>query len=335
MTDRPKVRRQDGRVWIDNVAKPPWGNWQENSVMACLSVVLPVLGEEGISYEYLMGLSGAAFRIQVMQPGWCPSSPHANCGFNCTDAVMKALGHPLISYTADEGDAEAEETRRKALVESIDRGRPALHQPEECGIIVGYEDEGKRFLHRRYQSLDDDYEILQEFGRDPGSADVIGDKQDTPPRREALIQSLERVVSLAKTSMQKAYASGFNAYDRWIAGLRDDENENVRNGNIMGNGWIYCCLQDARKCAGGYLRSIAGEFDRPAAQHLATAADLYGQVHDKIGVPCEIAPGPWALTDAAEWTPDMRQRQAEILTDAFALEREAVAEIERALAVIE
>ena len=47
----PAVKRDGHRVWIEGVGTPPWGNWDENSVIACLSVVLPVLGEGDVSVK--------------------------------------------------------------------------------------------------------------------------------------------------------------------------------------------------------------------------------------------------------------------------------------------
>ena len=56
----------------------------------------------------------------------------------------------------------------------------------------------------------------------------------------------------------------------------------------LGNAWCYDSLIDARRCAAGHLRSIAGEFGKDASPHLLAAADAYERVVEALteGVEC-------------------------------------------------
>lgn len=80
MTEKPSpfvLQREGDKVVITGLEEaviglPP----RHNSVCATLSEALRAAGED-YSYEYLMGVSAAAFRVQMMTPGWCPSAPHS------------------------------------------------------------------------------------------------------------------------------------------------------------------------------------------------------------------------------------------------------------------
>ena len=79
------VTREGGRVLIENVPLPRG----LNSVLACLAAALQANGED-VTYEYLMGISSRAFRLQV---SWCPSAPHSHCGFNTFEPALRAAGY--------------------------------------------------------------------------------------------------------------------------------------------------------------------------------------------------------------------------------------------------
>src|SRR5512146_2658539 len=64
------VKRTEKSVWIEGVRNIEFRQ-TPTSVMGSLAEALRVLGEP-VSYEYLMGASGAAFRMQVHEDGMCP-----------------------------------------------------------------------------------------------------------------------------------------------------------------------------------------------------------------------------------------------------------------------
>ena len=73
-----------------------------------------------------------------------------------------------------------------------------------------------------------------------------------------------------------------------------------------------------------------------AQRDLGCAAVLYEKISREVltGDKCllDIAPYPWALKDGQTWTSDMRKDEIRRLETALSLERQAIAEIELALA---
>ena len=138
------VERKGGRVWIKAVPLPEG----KNSVLASLTSVLQGAGED-VSYDYLMGVSSRAFRLQF---SWCPSAPHSFCGFNTFEPALRAVGYEVQDYPLAAWEAEtrkqrsAAEAERAAAMETvrkfIDAGVPVLFGSEEEGVLVGYEPVG-------------------------------------------------------------------------------------------------------------------------------------------------------------------------------------------------
>lgn len=62
-TMNPKVKRENGKVWIDGVAPLRWGNSRECTYAGALEAALAVT-EHPVSYNDIMGLSGLAFRVR-------------------------------------------------------------------------------------------------------------------------------------------------------------------------------------------------------------------------------------------------------------------------------
>jgi len=137
------------------------------------------------------------------------------------------------------------------------------------------------------------------------------------------------------------YYIGFNAWDKWFEklGALEEMDDKTRNGSMLGNSWIYECLTAYRAAAAEYLHAVAGEFEPEPAEHLKRAAGLYGKMSGEVlaGDTCllDIAPLPWSLKEGQTWTSEMRQDQMRRLQEALPLEREAVEEIEKALALAE
>ena len=213
------VKREGNRVVIAGLEEAHIGApGHNNSVMATLYYAMNAAGEI-ITYEYLMGVSGAVFRLQVMQPEWCPSAPHSYCGFNCNDVVKDAIAYELVPYSPKENDAEGVAKVRKAIVESIEKGIPALCGSEEESLVVGYEEEGKVLLVRGYNARKPGYSALKKW---PWGFTVLQRKAQAPDRRAAVLRSLKLASELATTKNYEKYASGYAAYELWIAGLEDD-----------------------------------------------------------------------------------------------------------------
>lgn len=332
-----QVKREGDKVWIEGVDElAGWGKGEENTFMGSLRVALSAVGEN-VSYDQLMGVSGAAFRLQIAQPNWCPSAPDATVGFDVSGPAVKALGYSL--KTIDDNSLlvwTGIKRIRAAIVESIDEGRPVvainLAGGMDWGVITGYEDKGKSFLCRTYDEYADEYVIAKEC---PCVIEMPAKTGKVPDWIDSILESLRIAVKLAHTKSFDGYASGFTAYEVWIRDLLDDArydklNRRKLNEMIQPNAWCYYSLYDARAVAARYLGSVEKEFKEEVAGHLSQAEKLYGQVVDMLLAGQKHAPFPHQLK-GKPWTKEMRHAQAKVLKAVSALEKTAVGELETAV----
>jgi len=294
---------------------------------------------ENVTYEYLVGVSGLAFRMQVSKKGFCPSSPHSFCGYQCVRGAVEATPWKARIFQVKPEEAEKVKAARRAIVESIDRGVPVQYGNEEDGVIVGYQKSGEEWICL-HPYREGGTKTFVETQWPWGIAVFTERKKEMPSRRDLALEALQQVVKMAKTEETGEYFVGFKAWGDYIQKLKalEQADEKVRKDAMQGNAWIYECLAQYRGAACQYLREVGGGFRAPVAQHLRKAADLYGKMsaevlRDKEHCVVTIAPYPWALKDGKTWTSEMRQEEIRRLEAALPLEREAVQEIEKALAV--
>ena len=343
-----QIKREGNRVWIKGLENAEWGNAtdRQNSVIAAAEAALRCAGEE-VTYERLMGLGGAAFRIQH---AWCPSSPHSMCGTNTIDPALAAVGYHVtwIDLKDKDGKRINEEQARQAIVRSIDGGLPVLYGSEECGLIVGYVDGAKKLLLRPYSPKKPGYSETEKWSWGIGVLERLPDPP--PPQRASIIQSLQLSKRMMTTPKVGIYHSGFAAYDAWIRDLEADGmaapssattrftelDDKQLFAAMLGNGFTYGCLSNAREMADKYLQWAAPQLNPSAATHLTKAADLYAQMHQTMWKQRGDLPQPWSLMPwrlkPDQWTPQMRQAQAKVLRELLALEKQAMAELDQALA---
>jgi len=330
-----QVRRVKDQVVIEGVERLRWGEGRDNTFIGALTVVAHALGDD-VCYDFLMGVSGAAFRIQLCQPEWCPSAPDAGCGFNCDDAAVAALGYVTESIFASADDGDQVRRVREAVTHSIDQGYPVialdLVKTADYGVIVGYGDRGETFLCRSYWDESDAYARAEKWPW----VTVFVRERAAPPNQTGLIRgSLQQAVMLANTERFDNYLSGFAAYEKWAEQLLED----FRFGpdrlqqTAQANAWSYLSLVDCRAAACRYLRTIAQELPAARAGHLLKAADLYEQIVTVLADMRGMAPFPGQLEEG-RYPLEHRQAEAETLRKALALERQAVLEIEQALATV-
>ena len=332
---RTAVRREQDRVWLEGVSGWFVGN-RECSVHAALAAVMEALGED-ITYEYLLGVSGLAFRMQVSQDGLCPSSPHSFCGYQCHARSFEASPWKLEILEVKPDDAEGVAKARQAVVDSIERGVPAQYGSEEDGIIIGYQAGGAAWIcyHARHEG---GTKTFVETAWPWGIAIFREPKEELCARRELALGALAQAVEMAGTEEAEGYTVGLGAWDAYVAKLRalQDADEGTRAGAMLGNSWIYECLAQYRGAAAQYLRDVATEFDSETAGHLLQAAALYERMSNEVlkdGERCllSIAPPPGSLGEGETWTTEMLQDQIARLEQALPLEREAIREIAQAL----
>lgn len=330
------LRHDGAKVWLDGVEPHCWLE-RCNSIMNSLTVALRAVGED-ITYEFLMGASGAAFRVQILPGAPCPCAPHAKMGYHCADRAVAATGYGLEWLAVDRDDPESLARARAAAARSITEGCPVLWSGEECSVLLGYVEGTDQVLGRSYWD-----EKVTEQKDWPWEIGLLSKRDQPPDRRAVLLGSLETAVELANAGLwqdgRMQFLVGFPAYRKWIQYLLDDEHwQTVNEGRPKpdhGNAWCWDNLVSARAAAAAYLRAIAGDFAGATEEHLIEAADLYQQMAQEVLRSRDersVAPYPWAVKEGEYWTQERRHTEAALLKQAMGMERKAVAEIEQALA---
>ncbi len=335
----PTLESQGDRKWIAGLEHVDWGGSffrRQDSFMTALAAVLRATGKR-VTYEELMGISGAAFKLLLELPEWCPRASSSGIAFDCTDLALRSAGYSIEWIGQDEQENPGgKEQARRAVVTSIDAGRPALYMDGEFSLIAGYRDRGRVFLCRPYDGREPGYTEMPEPRGMFGPAWAVGIVQPNrpvPDRRETLLASLRTAVQLARTESfhvrAETFASGFAGYEAWIDGLRNHEGE--PSGQMLhANAYGYAILLTSRAAAAEYLRSIQRELGPAVGEHLRPAADRYEHVHRRLLAGRDCVAHPWEES----WTPQNRRIESDLMSQSLADERVAISQIEQALAAI-
>ncbi|MCC6728598.1 MAG: hypothetical protein IT208_04590 [Chthonomonadales bacterium] len=307
-----------------------------------LHALLTFRGEK-VSYDYLMGVTGAAFRrawnrddggnvdLMYFQP-----EPHRR--------AMDALGYDLRTAPRDNRAAML------ALVrESIAQGSPAIAfgviGPPEAGLVTGY-DRGGDVLHgwsyfqgdagSGYYAQRDWFKRMSRGC--PIGALRVGDKlEHRRPERETLQVTLEWAVDLARTANRPGipdHVCGLAAYEAWAAGIEVDadyprDDPKVLATRVMVHG-DQCVMLEERRNAAAYLRCMVAVAPE-AAGLLTGAADLYDQAASCMDRVWLWGPDMGPAVQRALADHATRVGIAAGIREAGAIEERAVALLERAL----
>ena len=120
-----RVKREGDKVWIEGVGRLRFAQGMDNQFMGALARVAESLDEE-MSYDYLMGVSGAAFRLHFWVPQWCPSSTALTGGYDHSVPALAALGYKAEQYDCGWHEPEKVEPVRPIVNASIERGHPVV-----------------------------------------------------------------------------------------------------------------------------------------------------------------------------------------------------------------
>lgn len=155
------LKRDRNRVWLDLDGFYPPPHQHPNTVFKSLAIAFQASGVN-MDYVDLMGISAAAFRLQVGR-NLCPSSPHPHLGFSCANLAQESVGYVLCNYEWDPRDPKTVDRAKEAVVTSVDGGRPALTDDEATGLAVGYVNGGADLLVRDpYSNRGDAPAVLEE-----------------------------------------------------------------------------------------------------------------------------------------------------------------------------
>lgn len=324
---------------LENIPRLGWGMRKECTYCGALEAAL-TLTDHPFDYATIMGVSGLAFRTRWYQG---PADYMRWCGSSCVgefpeeDEWFRQATGWRFRVEAHLNEKEPKMSRFAAdVVTSINAGRPVLGYDKtwNTAVIKGYEDGGRVVLMQTYGSPDTEKRTLDEL---PGFL-VLFEGYDKPlPSREMLTHSLriavhnwDRPDGLYHYMGRGGYLYGFRAFKQWAEdlGRYDEWTEKERVLLFFVNWWCFTNVVDARTAAIEFLHNHLDDVSDEAEDALAHAITLYQEEIDLLHASSferkEVFLGPWTGKSIADWTPEMRQREQELLLRAMDIEAAAM-----------
>ena len=341
------VRLEGSKVYIEGVRKIAWDSGEMCEFASALTAAMGCLGEH-ISYHYVMGTSGAAFRFTLNPGEW----DFGNYGIRSISAdpnepIRRAIEAVGYEYILCERASKQDDTAR--IIASIARGTPVLAfrvvGPSDCCIITGYDEGGEVLLGwSTYQDIPDDHNIPHDptgYFRKPGWHDnlggyiLIGAKMERPPQRAIYLDALKWAVYLMRTPRMGHKYTGLEALRVWAEEMSQEKYFPEGNDQVLGHRYVSAAinmtmLHDHRSAA-PFLRQVVEE-QPDSAPELSPAVACYTEVYrlrDSLDGLIKDDFSEKAMKGIAD--PDIRRAYADIVLQIRDQEEEAVAHIERVL----
>ncbi len=295
-------------------------------------------------YDFLMGTSGAAFR-RFWNRDDGGNVDLCYLGQEAFRRVFEAIGYGWRAIPPERDAMLA------AIRESLARGVPCigfgLVGPPEAGLVTGYARGGQALVGWSFFQPDSSryYELEDWFAARAPSGEmalivVEGKLPAAPSPREVLARALAWALDVERTAQRStapAHAAGLAACAAWADGLEVDADYPPADDAVMGvRTMVYgdqCVMLEERRNAARFLRQLAAAAPE-AVEQLDAAARHFEQVAELMS-----SLWPWpadsyararaGLVDAAQ-----RRALAAHVRRAGALEAQAVAHLERALAAL-
>jgi len=278
----------------------------------CMRAILEYMGDDlGLSpgedfdrgqvYAYLMGTTGAAFRL-LWKPGWHGDNVASWMLSDDPGEIFRrgfaAAGYEQI-HSGHIPDDEKEETFRRMVRESIrDRGLPLIAHgvigpPEEC-IIAGYGEGGATVMGWSYfqdhdigsagvEFLPNGYYRKRHWVSATWGLMAFGDKVGDPPRRETYIEALKWALCVSREPVRyEERYSGQAAYDAWADHILRDGEVAAGGGPddaFMVHSDAIDVIAEGRHYASVFLKQAAAILPE-VEEKLLAAAECYEAEHD-------------------------------------------------------
>ncbi|MBI3948481.1 MAG: hypothetical protein HY321_21385 [Armatimonadetes bacterium] len=358
----PRVRFYDGTRCPEDVPLP-----------SCLRACLEYLGDppgcrhlQGqaatwpmhCGYAYLMGTSGAAFRLlwnpqvwdmangDVMRTAEDPRQPVLR--------AFESVGYACEILRQEEGRDNGALFRER-IAASLRQGRPVIGfgvvGPPECCLITGCDEGGEALIGWSFfQDFPEfaaglEFEPTGEFRKRDWLAEtpgivVIGERGERPESGEVFRRALDWAIRVTRTPRVRHRRAGLAAYGAWAeALLRDDQFAGqelaVLHDRYMVHYDATGTVAEGRWYASLFLRQIAAS-EPAAAAPLERAAACYVAEHDLMWAVWEFAGGN-GVSDAhvrklAE--PRVRRRIVPLIHLAREKDEQAAGHLEEALLIL-
>jgi hypothetical protein len=260
-----------------------FGEGRDCTLPACLAIA------GGAEYDWIMGVSGAAFTATIDPATWDPLAAAP------LDEATLSRGAQAIGLKPDMvGPPFDDEMRALVLdrvAESIDAKIPPLVKgiagPPEYGLIVGYDDEGPTFVARTYFDKTDKPAKIDWSAFADAEHGVVAflDKGAAPDRGQLARSGVTYAVTTAQLTE--------DALRTWLDGLKDEarwSDTKHAGAAAFGDHAMRSLLADKRRAAAKFLRGARGIFSSSPGADLLRAAESYGFVADACA---KIGTGPF------------------------------------------
>lgn len=356
--------RDHSKCILKDVMRLSWegeGFGQMCTWAGALYAALKYMGEP-YTYEQIMGMSGACYRI-CFTDVWDYSCTDALVAFDYATPLYSAIGYSFrIVERLEKQERKAE---RLAVMEDIQGGKPVLainlRVAPEWGIITGYTDNGSRFLCRTYfdkeifDALEQEDEQEQEDSRKQADRRMVfeenegylfsdfwpfiiihfGEKKNVKPPLDILKTSLATLIDSSEAEECRGYYQGRDAYRAWINGLSKESDFQIENDResvlrrLDVNDNMLCSLADSRRAAAAWLRESrtlltaeGREYLAQIAENCQTIFDTVSAFRDRVCLTSTCRIAYNTLNAYGVSTPGLRREQIHLLENALVLEEE-------------
>ncbi|MDF2544385.1 MAG: helix-turn-helix protein [Herbinix sp.] len=289
--DRTSIYQKDTSYCIlPDIMTLEWEKGMDCTWAGAVYGALHYMGEP-YSYEQIMGISGACYRI-AFTPVWDWSSVDALVAFDYSSILFRAIGYEQI--WANRVEKEERSNERNKIMRDIQNGKPViainLRIAPEWGIITGYLENGKSLLCRTYfdkEYLNDKKDYLEsDFW--PFLITHFGEIVERPTEEEIVKDSLNALLASFVAPCERGYYQGKEAYEKWIEGLKDEKLWDTSNRKedidrrLGVNDSMLLNLIDARRCAYQYLNEVMEKFEGDRKEKLFEVVMSYKQMYEML-----------------------------------------------------
>ena len=201
-------------------------------------------------------------------------------------------------------------------------------------VIKGYEDGGQVVLMQTYGSPETVKQSLDDL---PGFL-VLFEGFDKPLQpKDMLMHSLriaignwDRPEGVYDYMGKGQYLYGFRAFEQWAedVGRYDEWTEKERELLFFVSWWCLGNVIDSRMAAVMFLSShlddVSGDFQEALTRAIALYQEEIDLLHGSSFERKEVFLGPWTGKSQADWTPEVRRREQELLLQAMEIEEKAI-----------
>lgn len=341
---------QNEEYYISDVPQlPSFGEGMECSWAASLTVALQSM-KIHTTYDEVMGVSGACYRLAFCSPNWDYSSVDGLVAYDYATPGFAAYGYmPEQHGHIEKADRTA---HRKRITNEIRSGMPVLginlRVAPEWGVICGYSRKGEDlFCRTKYDRWTIENNPVFMEGAPPFDPSTIGnpyqyldvdnwpfllcyfsEKCKVPTPKESLIKSLEIFIASVEKEQERGYFMGFKAYEVWACDLRDDlfyescdDAQLARRFSV--NQFCVLALLDARTSAFVYLENKEPLFHSEVLSEIGKFFKRSSRIAQSMHNLLDSGAKSAGVQTGEFWTSEKRHIQADALDQMASLEHKA------------